>query len=75
MSTRPDWFAVRPDIRVHPGATVTALEPFEGHQDLFATGSDGAVWSTYFKADGGWRPWFPIHPGTKMQPGATVTAL
>jgi hypothetical protein len=54
---------------------VTAVLPFEGHVDLFATGTDGAVWSTFFEADGGWREWFLIHPEIKMEPGATVTAL
>jgi hypothetical protein len=60
---------------MQPGATVTALQPFEGHIDLFVTGTDGAVWSTFFEADGGWRNWFLIHSEVRMQPGATVTAL
>jgi len=58
-----------------PGATVTALLPFEGHVDLFVTGTDGAVGSTFFEPEGGWRNWFLIHPEIRMQPGATVTAL
>ena len=57
------------------GATVTVLQPFEGHVDLFVTGADGVVGSTFFEPDGGWRNWFPIHPGVRMQPGATVTVL
>ena len=57
------------------GATVTALQPFEGHVDLFVTSADGTVESTFFEPDGGWRNWFSIHPEVRMQPGATVTVL
>ena len=35
--------------------TVTALVPRPGHIDLFATGGDGAVWTTWWEA--GWQPW------------------
>jgi hypothetical protein len=58
-----------------PGATATALQPFEGHVDLFATTADGTVMSTFFEPDGGWRSWFAIHPDIKMAAGTTVTAL
>ena len=60
------------------GATVTAVwrEPGK-HLDLFATGSDGAVWSIWWNNRVGWRPegWRLIHAEIKMQPGATVTAV
>ena len=69
------WFPIHHEITMQPGATVTALQPFEGHVDLFVTGTDGAVWSTYYEAGRDWLPWFPIHHEIKMQPGATVTAL
>jgi hypothetical protein len=58
-----------------PGATVTALQPFEGHVDLFTTTADGTVMSTFFEPEGAWRPWFAIRPDVKMRPGAEVTAL
>ena len=57
------------------GATVTALQPFPGHVDLFVTAADGTVGSTFFEPEGGWRSWFPIRAEVRMQPGATVTAL
>ena len=57
------------------GASVTALEPRPDHIDLFATGTDGAVWSTWWESAPGWQRWFVIDPYTKMQPGATVSAL
>ncbi len=74
MSDRLKWFTIHPEIRMFPGARVTALQPFEGHVDLFVTGPDGAVWSTFFEPNGGWRPWFVIG-SIRMQPGATVTVL
>jgi hypothetical protein len=70
------WFLIHPEIKMQPGATVTALAPWgDGHVDLFATGTDGAVWSTWRDNATDWVPWFLIHPEIKMQPGATVTAL
>lgn len=47
------------EIRLAVRATVTALVPRENHIDLFVTGTDGAVWSTFFEPDSvGWRGWF-----------------
>jgi hypothetical protein len=70
------WFLIHPEIKMQPGATVTALwRSNDTHLDLFVTGTDGAVWSTWWEAQPNWQPWFLIHPEIKMQPGATVTAL
>ncbi len=60
---------------MQPGATVTALVPRENRIDLFVTGTDGAVWSTWWEPGKPWQNWFLIHPEVKMRPGATVTAL
>src|SRR5438045_5581619 len=63
---------------MQPGATVTAVwrEPGK-HLDLFATGSDGAVWSIWWNNTVGWPPegWLLIRAEIKMQPGAPVTAV
>jgi hypothetical protein len=70
------WFVIHPIQKMQPGAAVSALwRSNETHLDLFVTGPDGAVWSTFWESNGGWRPWFLIHPEVKMQPGATITAL
>src|SRR5262249_11154282 len=69
------WSEVSPAIRGNLGAAVTALWANPGHLDLFMTGSDGAVWSTWWEGSRGWQPWFLIHPEVKANPGATVTAL
>ncbi len=73
-----NWFPIHPDgpgAQMKPGATVTVLQPFAGHVDLFATRNDGTVMSTFFEVDGGWREWFEIRPETRMGSGATVSAL
>ena len=70
------WFLVHNEVKMQPGATVTALwRSNDTHLDLFATGNDGAVWSTWWESQPGWQPWFLVHNEVKMQPGVTVTAL
>jgi hypothetical protein len=74
-----DWFAIGAGTKVDPSGTVTALMPFDGHVDLFATTDEGdgtgTVMSTFFD-NGNWQEgWFPIHPEVRMQPGATVTPV
>ncbi|MEU5536881.1 galactose oxidase-like domain-containing protein [Streptomyces sp. NPDC020362] len=74
--TRASWlFDHTAQFRARPGAAVTALWHGDRHLDLFATGTDGAVWSAWWEPGTGWVPWFQIQPRVRMQPGATVTAL
>src|SRR6476659_1864864 len=42
------WCVTRPEVKMQPGSTVTALWHGDDHLDLFATGTDGAVWSTWW---------------------------
>jgi hypothetical protein len=77
---RPEgWILLHPEIKMHPGATVTAVwaDDQRKHLDLFATGTDGAVWTIWWSDLEGWRPegWILLHPEIKMHPGATVTAV
>jgi hypothetical protein len=70
------WFLPHNEVKMQPGAAVSALwRSNDNHLDLFATGNDGAVWSTWWEAARGWQPWFLVHNEVKMQPGATVTAV
>ena len=72
------WILIHPEIKMQPGATVSALwTPDRARLDLFVTGTDGAVWSIGREAQQDWREsrWILIHPEIKMQPGATVSAL
>jgi hypothetical protein len=63
------WFLVHNEVKMQRGATVTALwRSNDTHLDLFATGTDGAVWSTWWEASPGWQLWFPIGRVTLSQP-------
>ena len=43
------WFPVVPGTKMRPGATVTAVwRSNDTHLDLYATGNDGTVWSTWW---------------------------
>jgi hypothetical protein len=71
------WFVIHPEIKAAIGSPVTAVwaprQP--DHLDLFMTGTDGAVWSTWWEAAAGWQAWFTIHPEVKARPQVEVTAL
>jgi hypothetical protein len=70
------WFLIHPEVKMQPGAPVSALwRSNQTHLDLFATGTDGAVWSTWWEGEPGWQSWFLIRPQIKMQPGTTVSAV
>jgi hypothetical protein len=70
------WFLVHNEVKMQPCATVTArLRSNDTHLDLFSTGNDGTVWSSWWEAMAGGQPWFPVQNTVKMGPRATVTAL
>lgn len=49
------WFLVNNAVKMQVGATVTALwRSNDTHLDLFATGTDGAVWSIWWENGVGW---------------------
>jgi hypothetical protein len=74
-----NWFAVgqgSPDAAL--GAPVTAVwAPYKpNHLDLFVTGRDGIVRSTYWESAIGWKTWFTVeHGSSDAAPGAPVAAL
>jgi hypothetical protein len=51
---RGPWF--HPEVTMQPGAAVTALWRGDGHLNLFTTGTDGAVWSAWWKPGPSWTP-------------------
>jgi hypothetical protein len=59
-----------------PGQRVAAVWQGANHLDLFITGKDGKVMSTYFE-NNKWQPgWFAINPASAVAaPGQSVTAL
>jgi hypothetical protein len=49
------------DFTIPPGSTVTCLSRFQDHIDLFATGRDGGIYSTFWDASSGWAGhWFRV---------------
>jgi len=71
------WFAIGANSgSAASGQPITALWRDTAHLDLFMTGRDGRIMSTYFEGTQ-WQPaWFPIAPGTaKAAPGQEVSAV
>jgi hypothetical protein len=71
------WFAIHPESATGaPGQPITAVWSNPQHQDLFVTGHDGQVMSTWWEGAKGWQPWFAIHPESATgAPGQSVTAV
>jgi hypothetical protein len=71
------WFTIHPDSATSaPGQPVTAVWSNSQHLDLFVTGHDGRVMSTWWEAAKSWQPWFAIHPESGIgAPGQPVTAV
>ena len=63
------------NFTVDPGTAVTALSRSQDHIDLFVTGTDGGIYSTYWDAASSWASgWFRISDGVAKQ-GSAVTAM
>ena len=66
---------------IPPGAPVSSLSRFRDHIDLFVSGRDGGVYSTFWDANGGWfNHWFRLTDTNfadhfTIPPGAPVTCL
>ena len=71
------WFTVTGPHHFAKGAPITARwAPYSNqHLDLFCTGNDGVVWSTYWDGPKGWQPWFAINSAQKAAVGSEVTAV
>jgi hypothetical protein len=50
VAPKYEWAPAEPQVATQPGAAVTALVPRQDHIDLFVTGADGTVWSTWWDA-------------------------
>ena len=80
--TDPDFsywkghFITNPDVAMQPGTTVAATWQASTHcLSLYATGTDGTVWTTSSTTDGTRFPLWEMLGGDKrMQPGASVSA-
>ena len=79
------WFRLTDDrfgdgFTLPPGSPIAAISRFPDHLDLFATGRDGHVYSTFWDGRSGWSgQWFWLGDtnfadGFTIPPGARVTA-
>jgi hypothetical protein len=73
-SWRP-WFQIHPQTVFAQEAPLTPLARRSDHLDLFTTGLDGAVWTTWWHEGPGWQPWFQIHPQTVFRQDRPVVAV
>ena len=82
----PTWIdvpgdVIKPAFTLPPGSPVTCLSRFQDHIDLFATGRDGAVYTTFWDASSGWlNRWLRLadqnfHDAFTLPPGSPVTCL
>jgi hypothetical protein len=70
------WFDVPGALTANPASVVTAIARNPEHLDLFVTGSDGQIHSTYWDAASSWaNGWFDVPGGGPAVPGSTVTAI
>jgi hypothetical protein len=69
------------NFTIPPGAPVSSLSRFQDHIDLFVSGRDGGVYSTFWDANGGWfNHWFRLTDPNfgdnfTIPPGAPVSCL
>ncbi|SIO40596.1 hypothetical protein SAMN05443247_04935 [Bradyrhizobium erythrophlei] len=69
------------NFTIPPGSPVSSLSRFRDHIDLFVTGFDGGIYSTFWDANGGWfNHWFRLGDTNfgdnfTIPPGSRVSAL
>ncbi len=53
-------------------STITAIARNPNHLDLFVTGTDGNIYSTWWDINGGWANWFHVAGGRGSSNGGEV---
>ena len=56
------------------GSPITVVARNPNHLDLFVTGTDGLIYSTWWDANGGWANWFNVSGGAAAL-GSPITAV
>ena len=56
------WFPITSGGKFPPGAPVAALSRQSEHIDVFAVGTDGAIWTNYWEPNGNWSKEISISP-------------
>ena len=67
------WFRVTSGVAALR-SPITAISRNPNHLDLFVTGTDGGIYSTYWDASDGWHSWFRVSSGVAAL-GSPVTAI
>jgi hypothetical protein len=67
------WFNVSGG-RAALGSPITVVARNPDHLDLFVTGTDGGIYSTWWDAASGWAGWFQVSGG-RAALGSPVTAI
>ena len=69
------------NFTIPPGSLISNLSRYSDHIDLFATGRDGGVYSTFWDINGGWyNKWFRLMDSSfadnfTIPPGSPVSSL
>lgn len=72
--TQMEWTQIG-NVTFPIGTKLSVIERKFAYIDIFATGSDGTVWSVTRPTSEGWKPWFQINPGYRLSPASPVTAV
>ena len=67
------WFNVSGG-EAQPGSPISVVARTPDHLDLFVTGTDGRVNSTWWDAATSWAPWFNVSGG-EAQPGSPISVV
>jgi hypothetical protein len=67
------WFRVSGGAAA-PRSPITVVARNPNHLDLFVTGTDGRIYSTWWDANGGWANWFNVSGGAAAL-GSPITAV
>jgi acetyl-CoA acetyltransferase len=68
-----NWFNVSGGMAAL-GSPITAIARNPNHLDLFVTGTDRRIYSTWWDANGGWADWFNVSGGMAAL-GSPITAV
>ena len=67
------WFGVSGG-RAAARSPISCIARNPDHLDLFVTGADGAIYSTWWDVNGGWANWFSVSGG-RAALGSPITAV
>ena len=71
------YFGAAPDMRgvaAALGSPITAVARTPNYLDLFVTGADGGIYSTWWDGNGAWNNWFSVSGGAAAL-GSPITAV